>query len=73
LNHLVPSSFVAYKEQLIALGTVPGEQDSFAKVLSDLRAELAKEMAARETSRIKVKTLTRALEGMKIMANKFAT
>jgi hypothetical protein len=46
LNHLVPSSFAAYKEQLVALGTVPGEQDLATKALADLKTKLVKEKAA---------------------------
>jgi predicted nucleic acid-binding Zn-ribbon protein len=56
----------------MALGAVPSEQVSTAKTLSDLKAKLAKEKATRNTSRIEVKTLAQALEGIKNTAYKFA-
>jgi hypothetical protein len=46
LNHLVPFSFAVYKEQLVALGAIPGEQDLATKALANLRTEMAKEKAA---------------------------
>jgi predicted nucleic acid-binding Zn-ribbon protein len=56
----------------VALGAVPSEQVSTAKTLSDLKSKLAKEKATRNTSRIEVKTLAQALEGIKNTAYKFA-
>jgi hypothetical protein len=64
--------FAAYKEQLMALGIVPGDQDYAAKAFADLKAELAKERATQETAWIEVDTLTWAVEGTKITADKFA-
>jgi predicted nucleic acid-binding Zn-ribbon protein len=55
----------------MALGAVSSEQVSTAKTLSDLKAKLAKEKATRNTSRIEVKTLAQALEGIKNIADKF--
>jgi hypothetical protein len=57
--------------QLMVRGVVPGDPDSAAKAFTDLKAELEKEKAARETSQIQVNTLTRAVEGLKISPDKF--
>jgi hypothetical protein len=37
-----------YKEQLMALGVVPGDPDSAAKAFTNLKTELDKEKAAQE-------------------------
>jgi hypothetical protein len=61
-----------YKEQLMALGIVPGDQDLAAKSFADLKAELNKEKATRVTAQTEVDTLTRAAKDLKINADKFA-
>jgi hypothetical protein len=38
--------FAAYKEQLVALDAIPGDEDLATKALADLRIELEKEKAA---------------------------
>jgi uncharacterized protein YktB (UPF0637 family) len=58
-------------ELLMALGVVPGNPDSVVKDFADLKAELEKEKVAQETAQIEVDTLTRAVEGLKISADKF--
>jgi predicted nucleic acid-binding Zn-ribbon protein len=56
----------------MALGIVPRDQDSAAKAFADLKAELAKEKATRETAQIEISTLTQTVESMKTTADKFA-
>jgi hypothetical protein len=60
-------------EQLMALGTVLGDQYYTTKACADLKAKLEKEKAAWETTQIKVDTLTQAVESLKILANNFAS
>jgi chromosome segregation ATPase len=60
-----------YKEQLMALGIVPGDQDSAAKSFADMKAELDKEKAAQVTSQTEVDMLTQAVKDLKITTNKF--
>jgi hypothetical protein len=43
----------------VALDAIPGDQDLATKALADLRIELEKEKAARETSRIVIDPLIR--------------
>jgi chromosome segregation ATPase len=56
----------------MALGIVPGDLDSAAKAFADLKVELEKEKATREMAQAEVDTLTRAVNDLKILANKFA-
>jgi hypothetical protein len=67
-----PCYFSAYKEQLMALGIVPGVQDSAARAFADLKAELVREKAAQETAWVEIDTLTRAVKDLKITTDKFA-
>jgi chromosome segregation ATPase len=60
-----------YKEQLMALGIVPGDQDSATKSFADMKAELDKEKAAQVTSQTEVDMLTQAVKDLKITTNKF--
>jgi hypothetical protein len=62
-----------YKEQHMALGVVPSVPDSAAKAFADLKAELDKEKAARETAQTEVDMLTWVVKDLKISADKFAT
>jgi hypothetical protein len=41
---------VVYKEELMALGVVPDDPNSATKAFTDLKLELDKEKATRETS-----------------------
>jgi chromosome segregation ATPase len=61
-----------FVEQLIALGIVPGDQDSTTKAFADLKVELEKEKAARDIAQIEIDTLTRAIKDLKIFADNFA-
>jgi hypothetical protein len=60
-------------DKLMPLGLILGDPDLAAKAFADLRDELAKEKAARETAQIEVDTLTRVVKSLKISADKFAT
>jgi hypothetical protein len=51
--------FAMYKEQLMALGIIPGDTDPAAKVFTDLKEQLDKEKATRETAQTEVDMLTR--------------
>jgi predicted nucleic acid-binding Zn-ribbon protein len=64
--------FTVFREQLMALGVVSSDPDSAAKAFTDLKAELEKEKAARETVKVEVDTLTQAAKSLKISANKFS-
>jgi chromosome segregation ATPase len=56
----------------MALGVVPGDPDSAAKVIADLKAELDKEKAAQTIAHVEVDTLTRPIKDFKTSSNKFA-
>jgi hypothetical protein len=55
----------------MALGIFPGDPDSTAKAFTGLKIELDKEKAARKVAQIEVDTLTRAVQDLKIFADKF--
>jgi predicted nucleic acid-binding Zn-ribbon protein len=55
----------------MAQGIVPCDLDSAIKTFIDLKAELEREKAARETTQIEVDTLTRVVKDLKIFADKF--
>jgi uncharacterized coiled-coil protein SlyX len=61
-----------YKEQLMALGIVPGDLDLAAKAFPDLKAELDKEKAAQETTQIEVDMLSWVVKDLKTSVDKFA-
>jgi predicted nucleic acid-binding Zn-ribbon protein len=65
--------FADYRDQLVALGIIPGALDSAAKAFTDLKADLDKEKVARLTAQIEVDVLTRAVRDLKISANRFAS
>jgi ABC-type enterochelin transport system substrate-binding protein len=69
-THSVPAAFV---EQLPTLGVSLRNLNSAAKAIADLKEELAKEKAARETTQTEVETLTRAVGNLKISVDRFAT
>jgi hypothetical protein len=48
------SHLAVYKEQLMALGIVPGDLDSAAKAFADLKAELEKEKVVQEMTHAKL-------------------
>jgi chromosome segregation ATPase len=59
-------------EQLSTLGMIPRDPDSTAKAFADLKEELAKEKAARETAQTEVETLTHTNGDLKISVSTFA-
>jgi chromosome segregation ATPase len=56
----------------MARGIVSGDLDSATKSFTDLKAELEREKAARETAHAEFDTLTRVVKDLKISADKFA-
>jgi hypothetical protein len=56
----------------MALGIIPGDPDSATKAFADLKTELDKEKATRETTQTEVDTLSWAIRDLKIYADKFA-
>jgi chromosome segregation ATPase len=56
----------------MALGVIPGDPDSAAKAIADLKAELDKEKAAQEIAHVEVDTLTRPIKDFETSSNKFA-
>jgi hypothetical protein len=63
--------FVVYRDQLIALGIVPGDTDSATKAFADLKTKLDNEKAVSKAAQIEVDTLSRAVKDLKISADKF--
>jgi predicted nucleic acid-binding Zn-ribbon protein len=64
--------FAVFKDQLMALGIIPGDPDSATKAFADLKTELDKEKANQKTAQIEADTLTQAVKDLKISADKFA-
>jgi hypothetical protein len=62
-----------YKDQLMALGVIPGAPGSEAKAFANLKVDLDKEKAARVTTQIEADVLSRAVWDLKISADRFAT
>jgi aminoglycoside N3'-acetyltransferase len=71
-SELTITHFAVYKKQLMALGIVPDDLDLAAEAFAELKAELEKEKATRETTQIEVDTLIRAVRDLKISTDKFA-
>jgi phage-related tail protein len=71
-SELTITHFAVYEKQLMALGIVPDDLDLAAEAFAELKAELEKEKATRETTQIEVDTLIRAVEDLKISTDKFA-
>jgi hypothetical protein len=63
--------FAVYRDQLMALGIVPGDPDSATKAFVDLKTELDIEKAAQKATQIEVDVLSRAVKNLKIWAIKF--
>jgi hypothetical protein len=62
-----------YKDQLMALGAIPGAPGSEAKAFTDLKADLDMEKAARVSAQIEADVLYQAVRDLKIYADRFAT
>jgi hypothetical protein len=56
----------------MALGIVPGDPDSTAKVFVDLKIEQDKEKAVQIVAQIEINVLTLAVKDLKISADRFA-
>jgi chromosome segregation ATPase len=65
--------FAVCRDQLKALGIVPGDPDLVTKAFADLKAELDKEKASRIAGQLEIDVLTRAVKDLKIFTNMFAT
>jgi hypothetical protein len=63
--------FAVYKDQLMALGIIPGDLNSAAKAFIDLKLELDKEKAAQKVAQIEVDTLAQVVKDLKLSADKF--
>jgi hypothetical protein len=63
--------FSLYRDQLIALGIVPGDPDSTTKAFADLKIELDNEKVARKVAQIEVDTPSWAVKDLKILTDKF--
>jgi hypothetical protein len=68
LNWPLPH-FVVYKDQLMALGIVPGDPNSATKSFADLKAKLDKEKAFLKAAQIKVDMLVWVVKDLKILAD----
>jgi chromosome segregation ATPase len=65
--------FAEYKDQLLALGIIPGAPGSEAKALANLKVDLDEEKAARVATQVEVDVLSRAVHDLKVFADRFAT
>jgi hypothetical protein len=54
------------------LGLVLGDPNSATKAFANLKVQLEKEKAARESAQIEVDTLTRAIKSLKTLADNFS-
>jgi hypothetical protein len=74
---LTLTSFVEYKDQLLALGVTPGAPSSETQSFASLKADLDAEKATRVTAQVEADVLSRAedkvVEGLKVSADRFAT
>jgi hypothetical protein len=62
-----------HKDQLVALGIIPGAPSSEAKAFTDLKAGLDEEKDSWIMAQIEVDVLSRAIHDLKISADRFAT
>jgi hypothetical protein len=63
--------FAIYRDQLIALGIVPGNPDSTTKAFADLKTKQDNEKATQKVAKIEVDTLSRVVKDLKILADMF--
>jgi hypothetical protein len=61
---------VEYKDQLMALGVIPGALGSGAKAYADLKADLDEEKATQVAAQIEADVLSRAVRNLKISADR---
>jgi hypothetical protein len=62
-----------YKDQLMALGVIPGAPGSEAKAFADLKADLDEEKATWVVAQIEADVLSRVVRDLKVFADRFAT
>jgi hypothetical protein len=70
---LTLTSFVEYKDQLLALGVTPGAPGSETQALASLKADLDAEKATRVTAQVEADVLSRAVRDLKVSADRFTT
>jgi hypothetical protein len=64
---------VEYKDQLLALGTIPGAPSSETQALANLKADLDEEKAARVVSQVDTDVLSQAVHDLKVFVDWFTT
>jgi hypothetical protein len=62
-----------YKDQLMAIGVIPGAPGSEAKAFADLKVALGKEKDARVTTQVEADVLSWAVRDLKVSANRLAS
>jgi CO dehydrogenase/acetyl-CoA synthase delta subunit len=70
---LIITSYAEYKDQLLALGVIPGAPGSETQALASLKADLDIEKDARVAAQVEADVLSWAVRDRKVSANKFAT
>jgi hypothetical protein len=63
---LIITSFEEYKDQLLALGVIPGAPGSETQALASLKADLDVEKVARVTTQVEADILSRAVRDLKV-------
>jgi hypothetical protein len=67
------TSFVEYKDQLLALGVIPIAPGSEAKAIADLKADLDEEKATRVAAQVKADVLSSVVCDLKVSTDGFAS
>jgi hypothetical protein len=67
------TSFVEYKDQLLALGVIPSAPGSEAKAIADLKADLDEEKATRVAAQVKADVLSSVVRDLKVSTDGFAS
>jgi predicted nucleic acid-binding Zn-ribbon protein len=62
-----------YKDQLMALGVIPGAPGLEAKAFTDLKADLDEEKATRVTAQVEVNVLSQAVRNLNVSADRFSS
>jgi hypothetical protein len=65
--------FAEYKDQLHALGDIPGAPSSEAKSFADLKVDLDEEKAARVIAQVEADVLSLVVRNMKVSVDRFAS
>jgi hypothetical protein len=72
-SELIITSFVEYRDQLLAFGVTPGAPGSETQALAILKADLDAEMATWVMDQVEANTLSRVVCDLKVSTDKFAT